>query len=137
MNGPTPPPVNLVPGQQPTRAQVEAIQEHMRQDAQRMGLNMDQYIAKLKEAHQQQLAAQQRQQAAQQGGHQHGPDCNHDHDHEHQHAPPQQHQPVQPGPPKPEALALAAFLKNQNLKLRTCIFQEKRKDMFRGEPTAV
>jgi translocation protein SEC62 len=104
----------------------------MRKDADRMGITMDQYIAKLKEAHAQQIEAQQRQQQAQQGGHQHGPNCDHDHDHEHQHGPPAQHQPVQPGPPKPEALALAAFLKNQNLKLRTCIFQEKRKDMFRG-----
>jgi translocation protein SEC62 len=95
MNGPTPPPVNLVPGQQPTRAQIEAIQEHMRMDAERMGITMDQYIAKLKEAHAQQVEAQQRQQQAQQGGHQHGPNCNHDHDHEHQHGPPAQHQPVQ------------------------------------------
>jgi translocation protein SEC62 len=28
---------------------------------------------------------------------------------------------------------VAGFLRSQQLKPRTCIFQEKRKDMFRGE----
>jgi len=41
--------------------------------------------------------------------------------------------PIQPGPPKPEALAVATFLKSQNLKSRPAIFQEKRKEMFKGE----
>jgi translocation protein SEC62 len=127
MNGPTPPPIQLLPGQQPTREQIAAIQEHMRKDAERLGMSMEQYVQKLREAHAQQ-------QAQQQGGHQHGPNCNHDHDHDHDHGPQQGHQPVMPGPPKPEALALAAFLKNQDLKMRTCIFQEKRKDMFKGTP---
>jgi translocation protein SEC62 len=127
MNGPTPPPIQILPGQQPTREQIAAIQEHMRKDAGRLGLSMDQYVQKLREAHEQQ-------QRAQQGGHQHGPNCNHDHDHDHghQHGPPPGAQPVQPGPPKPEALAVAKFLKTQDLKLRTCIFQGQRKDMFRG-----
>lgn len=40
--------------------------------------------------------------------------------------------PIQPGPPKPEALAVAKFLKSQNLKSRPAIFQEKRKEMFKG-----
>ena len=39
----------------------------------------------------------------------------------------------QPGPPKPEALAIANFLKNQDLKPRTCIFNGQRKDMFKGK----
>ena len=43
----------------------------------------------------------------------------------------QQQVPVQPGPPKPEAIALAKFLQSQNLKTRTCIFQDQRKDMFK------
>lgn len=34
---------------------------------------------------------------------------------------------------KPEALALAVFLRGQNLKTRTCIFNGQRKDMFKGE----
>lgn len=34
---------------------------------------------------------------------------------------------------KPEALAVAKFLRSQDLKLRTCIFEGQRKDMFKGE----
>ena len=34
---------------------------------------------------------------------------------------------------KPEALAVAKFLRAQNLKTRTCIFNGQRKDMFKGE----
>jgi translocation protein SEC62 len=41
-------------------------------------------------------------------------------------------QPIAPGPPKPEALALAKFLRGQDLKPRTCILNGERKDMFRG-----
>ena len=33
---------------------------------------------------------------------------------------------------KPEALAIAKFLRSQNLKIRTCIFDGKRRDMFKG-----
>lgn len=33
---------------------------------------------------------------------------------------------------KPEALAVAKFLRSQNLKTRTCIFNGQRKDMFKG-----
>jgi translocation protein SEC62 len=33
---------------------------------------------------------------------------------------------------KPEALAVAKFLRAQNLKTRTCIFNGQRKDMFKG-----
>lgn len=42
-----------------------------------------------------------------------------------------QQQPIQPGPPKPEALAVANWLKGQDLKPRTVVHDEKRKDMFR------
>lgn len=34
---------------------------------------------------------------------------------------------------KPDALAVATFLRSQNLKTRTCIFNGQRKDMFKGE----
>lgn len=34
---------------------------------------------------------------------------------------------------KPDALAVAKFLRSQNLKTRTCIFNGQRKDMFKGE----
>jgi translocation protein SEC62 len=33
---------------------------------------------------------------------------------------------------KPEALAVAKFLRSQDLKTRTCIFNGERKDMFKG-----
>jgi len=45
---------------------------------------------------------------------------------------PGQQVPIQPGPPKPEAIELAKFLRSQDLKSRACIFQEKRKDLFKG-----
>lgn len=38
-------------------------------------------------------------------------------------------QPVEPTPP---ALAVAKFLRSQDLKTRTCIFNGERKDMFKG-----
>lgn len=34
---------------------------------------------------------------------------------------------------KPEALAVAKYLRSQDLKLRTCIFEGNRKDMFKGK----
>jgi len=93
-----------------------------------MGITFEEYVGKIREM----AMAQQR---AAMENHVHGPECNHGHQHDHGH----QHQEgtneaVQPGPPKPEAVALANFLKNQDLKVRTCIFQEKRQDMFRGVP---
>jgi len=83
-------------------------------------MTVQEYTQKLRELalrNQQQILTQQQaqqQQQQQQGG-----------------AQPGQQEPIQPGPPKPEALAVAKFLKSQDLKSRTCIFQEKRKDMFR------
>lgn len=35
---------------------------------------------------------------------------------------------------RPEALAVAKFLRAQNLKTRTCILHGRRKDMFKGMP---
>lgn len=35
-------------------------------------------------------------------------------------------------PPKPEAVAVAKWLRSQNLKTRTCILDGQRKDMFKG-----
>jgi translocation protein SEC62 len=43
-----------------------------------------------------------------------------------------QPQPITPGPPNPVAIAMANFLRGQDLKLRTCILNGDRKDMFRG-----
>jgi translocation protein SEC62 len=110
MAEPTPPPVQLVPGQPPTQEQIQQIQAHFRKEAAQMGLPYEEYIERVKA----QAAAQQKahMEAQQQQ---------------------QQQEPIQPGPPKPEALAVANWLKKQDLKPRTCIFQEKRKEMFRGK----
>jgi translocation protein SEC62 len=40
--------------------------------------------------------------------------------------------PIQPGPPNPQALAVAKWLRGQELKPRTCILNGQRKDMFKG-----
>ncbi|KAK0880487.1 Translocation protein S62 [Friedmanniomyces endolithicus] len=122
--GPFPP---LQPGQQPTPDQIRQMQQQIAAEAQKAGISVPQYVERLKaqaqqnhqrmQMMQQQQRAQQQQQGQQQmqqGG-----------------AQPGQQVPIAPGPPKPEALAVAAFLRSQNLKLRTCIFQEKRKDMFK------
>ncbi|KAN0104455.1 translocation protein [Hyaloscypha variabilis] len=119
--GPQGNPFNIRPGQQPTPEQIAAMQRQLAIDAQKNGMTVPEFVAKLK---QQQAAIQQaqaQQQAAQQGGQ------------------PQQQgqaqqgapQPITPGPPKPEALAVAKFLKSQDLKPRTCILNGQRKDMFK------
>ncbi|KAF2010359.1 translocation protein [Aaosphaeria arxii CBS 175.79] len=105
-------------GQQPSPEQIAMMQRQIASEAEKAGLTIPQYIERLKaqamQQHQAQMEAQrqaqiQQQQQAQQG----------------------QAQPIQPGPPKPEAIAVANFLKSQDLKLRTVILDEKRKDMFR------
>jgi translocation protein SEC62 len=116
-------PFNIRPGQQPTPEQIAAMQRQLAIDAQKNGMTVPEFVAKLK---QQAIAnAQAQQQAAQTGG-----------------QPPQQgqpqqgqQQPITPGPPKPEALAVAKFLKSQDLKPRTCILNGQRKDMFKGKPS--
>ncbi|KAF2232543.1 translocation protein [Viridothelium virens] len=128
----TPQPIQLQPGQQPTPQQIQAIQQQIAAEAAKQGLTVQQYIEQMKAqaARQQAMMQQQRQQQGQGGPQQQGPQQQ-----QGQGGPPQQRQmqqqPLQPGPPKPEALAVANFLKNQPLKTRTCLFQEKRKDMFK------
>jgi translocation protein SEC62 len=105
------------PGQQPSPEQIAQMQRQLAEDAQKAGMTIPQFIEKLK---QQAVAQQQAQQETQQQG-QGGPQ-------EQQ----QGQQPIQPGPPKPEALAVANFLRSQDLKPRTCILNGQRKDMFKG-----
>jgi translocation protein SEC62 len=102
------------PGQQPTPEQIQMMQRQLAAEAEKHGISVQEYVQRLKAQamaqHQAQMQAQmQAQQRAQQ----------------------QQQQPIQPGPPKPEAIAVANFLKSQDLKPRTVIHDEKRKDMFR------
>jgi translocation protein SEC62 len=124
-----PPPFQLQPGQQPTPDQIRIMQQQIAAEAQKAGLTVPQYVERIKAQamqNQQRMQAQMQAQRAQGGGgppppHPQGPGG----------AQPGQQVPIAPGPPKPEALALASFLRSQNLKMRTCIFQEKRKDMFK------
>lgn len=104
------------PGQQPTPEQIAAMQRQLAADAQKAGMTVPQFIEKLKaQAIAQQQAAQQTQQQQVQAQQQ------------------QQQQPINPGPPNPAALAVANFLKGQDLKMRTCIVNGQRKDMFKGK----
>jgi len=112
--------------------------EQLTADAAKLGLTPEQYVAQLRmralQAHQKQMEAQQQGQASEQGEQQ-------EQQGQGQSAAPQQqpqqqtHQvPVQPGQPAdPKALAVANFLRSQNLKPRTCILDGQRKDMFKGK----
>ncbi|KAL8688783.1 MAG: hypothetical protein Q9218_005389 [Villophora microphyllina] len=103
--------------QQWQRQQIEA-------EAKKQGLSFEQYVMQLKQQafdqhqRQQQMAAQQ--QAAQQSG-----------------QPTQaqgqsgQQVPINPGAADPKAVAVAKWLRGQDLKTRTCILNGQRKDMFR------
>lgn len=110
----------LQPGQQPTPAQIQAMQKQLAEDAAKNGMTVPQFIELIK---QKQMEAQQQQQQQQQGG-------------QAQTSEQQQPQPILPGPPNPAAIAVAKFLKSQDLKPRTCILNDQRKDMFKGEETA-
>lgn len=104
--------------------------EQLTADAAKLGLSPEQYVAQLRmralQAHQEQQQGQGSPQQGQPQGQSPAP----------QQGQPQQqtHQvPVQPGqPPDPKALAVANFLRSQNLKPRTCILDGQRKDMFKG-----
>lgn len=99
-------------GEQPTPEQIRQIQRQLQDEAEKHGISVQEYVQRLRE---QAMAQQQAQMRAQQEAQQQ-----------------QQQQPIQPGPPKPEALAVANWLKSQDLKPRTVVHDEKRKDMFRG-----
>ncbi|RMJ14090.1 hypothetical protein CDV36_006227 [Fusarium kuroshium] len=126
-----------MPGQRPTPEQIQAMQRQLAIDAEKAGMTVPEFIEHIKRQAQEQMRMRAQQQA-QQGGHAHGPDCNHDHEHDHEHghqghSHPQQGrpQPITPGPPNPKAIALAKFLRGQDLKPRTVIMNGERKDMFR------
>lgn len=100
----------MQPGQQPSPEQVRAMQAQIAAEAEKAGLTVPQYVERIKaQAAQQQRMRQQQQQGAQPG----------------------KQVPIAPGPPKPEGIAVAKFLRSQDLKLRTCIFNDQRKDMFK------
>lgn len=116
------------PGQKPTPEQIQAMRRQLEIDAEKAGMSVQQFVEQLKQkAQAQRMAAMQRAQAQGQGppgqmrpmppgGQQRPPGA----------------QPVTPGPPNPKAIALANFLRGQQLKPRTCILNGERKDMFKG-----
>jgi len=118
------------PGQRPTPEQIQAMQRQLAIDAEKNGMTVPEFIEHIKRQAQEQMRMR-AQQAQEQGADHHG----HDHPHPHPHPQQQQQgraQPITPGPPNPKALALAAFLRGQDLKPRTVILNGERKDMFRG-----
>lgn len=140
MSGPPP------PGQQPSPQQMAAMQQQLaieaqkrgmtpqqfqqwqrqqiENDAKKAGMTFEQYVNKLKQQAYEQHMAQQQQMAQQQAAQQSGQ--------------PQaqgqggQQVPINPGAPDPKAVAVAKWLRGQDLKTRTCILNGQRKDMFRG-----
>ncbi|CAL5869872.1 uncharacterized protein PFLUO_LOCUS4103 [Penicillium psychrofluorescens] len=108
--------------------------EQLAADAAKLGLSPEQYVAQLRmramqQAQQQQQAQRQGQASPQPGAQPGQPPA----PQQQQSQQPQQHQvPVNAGqPPDPKALAVAHFLKSQNLKPRTCILDGQRKDMIK------
>ncbi len=99
--------------------------QQMEAEARKAGMSVEQYIAHLKQQALQNHQRQQQQLAQQQAAEKSGQ--------------PQVQQgdggeqvPITPGAPDPKALALAKWLRSQDLKARTCILNGQRKDMFRG-----
>ena len=129
------PAIRLPNGQQPSPEQIQEIQRRIAADAEKMGMSIPEFVEHIKKQaaeHQakQRAAAEAAGQPMPPGpGGPGGPP-----------GPPGQpgaaqkgrQQPIAPGPPKPEALALAKFLRGQDLKTRTCILNGERKDMFKG-----
>jgi translocation protein SEC62 len=112
------------------------MQAQLAAEAAKRGLTVEAYVNQLKA--QAMRAAQQQQLQKQQGSSPSAPAGraephvhSHDHDHAHHHHQPQQ-VPINPGAPNPKAIALAGWLRSQDLKSRTCILNGQRKDMFKG-----
>ena len=110
-----------------TMEQLQAFhRQQIETEAAKMGVSPQQFVEmKRKEAMEQAQKQQQAQKQGQPAG-----------------APPGQPQKMQQQIPlngsvqaKPEAVAVAKFLRSQNLKTRTCIFDGQRKDMFKGMPS--
>ena len=97
---------------QPTPEQIAEMQRRFAADAAANGMTVPEFIEFVKKKQAEAMASQQQAQAEAQQ---------------------QQQTPIAPGPPKPEALALASFLQSQDLKMRTCILNGQRKNMFKGE----
>ncbi|CAI7621640.1 unnamed protein product [Penicillium bialowiezense] len=111
----------------------EKQREQLTADAEKLGLTTEQYVAQLRaramQAHQQQQQQQAQAQQAQAEGQQQPQQQPAPQQHQHQTT---QQVPVNPNnPPDPKAIAVANWLRSQNLKPRTCIMDGQRKDMFK------
>lgn len=115
---------------QPTPEQIAEMQRQLVEEARKNNMSVQQYVEVLKaqamRQHQEQMRMQQQAQQQGQGQQQH--------QHQEGQGQPQAQQISLNGdhpPPKPEALAVANFLKSQDLKPRTSLFNNERKEMFR------
>jgi len=146
----------LSPAQKPTPQQIAAMQQQFAAEAQKkgmtpqefanwqrqqltadaakQGLSVEQYVEKLKaqalQQHQQKLAQKQQQQQQQQQQQEQQSQQNNAVQQEQGQA--NQQVPINPGAPDPSTLALAKWLRAQDLKSRTCILNGQRKDLFKG-----
>jgi len=146
------------PTQKPTPQQIAAMQQQFAAEAQKKGmtpqefaiwqrqqlaadaakhgLSVEQYVEKLKaqalQQHQQKLAQQQQQQQQQQHQQQQQQQSEQQHAVQQEQDHVKQQVPVNPAAPNPSTLALAKWLRAQDLKSRTCILDGQRKDMFKG-----
>lgn len=102
--------------------------DQLNADAAKQGLTTEQYVSQLRARA---IAAQQQQQR--QAGSP-GPQQQQGQQTQGQQGQTTTHQvPVNTGgPPDPKAIAVAKFLRSQNLKTRTCVMDGQRKDLFKG-----
>ena len=104
--------------QQPSGHQIQMMQQQLAAEAAKHEMTIEQYIAYLKVQAIKHAQAQQDQKAQKQ-----------------QQSDDETRESVSlsnPGTPSPEALAMAKWLRGQDLKTRTCILNGQRKDMFKG-----
>lgn len=113
----------------------QQMNQKIAQEAEKAGMSVPEFVQRMQQQQQAMRAQMLRQQQAggpQQPGQQQGQGQPQGQPQ----GPPQQRpggqpQPITPGPPNPVAIAMANFLRSQDLKLRTCILNGDRKDMFR------
>lgn len=119
----------------PSPEQMQAMQRQLAAEAQKAGMTVPEFVEKLKKqaVERMQLGRQQQQLQQQQQQQQGGEEPPHLNAQGQRQIPtPGKPHPIVPGPPDPKALAIANFLKGQDLKPRTCILNGERKDMFKG-----
>lgn len=134
MQGPPGPGGMPMPGQRPTPEQIQQIQRKIAEDAQKAGMTVPQFIEHIKKQAQEKAMAMRmaQQQGQVQGGPQGQPRPPMQAMARPQGQPPPGARPGQPGPPNPKALAVAKFLRGQDLKSRVSILNGERKEMFKG-----